>query len=296
MKKVVCPSCHVVQEVEESGEHFVCQECLKTHEVQQGGKIYNILYSQYVQLANNALNITKDFPKAKLNYERLIILDPTNLAAIFGLLEVKISLTKIHESSVNDVISSLELQKEYIFHELNDEFKILGQYISLLRRYEEYFSEAEKLLIKDDTLLNLAAKEKMISLIKDLILIYEYVQNILTAHYPNEEEHLNQIRQSLNAFETLLENTEQKAVLSNDLELPLELLEKKVISNKIKQYRLQFTLSILQFVFALGAIISGIIMFKKYSIDPFPSLISAGVFILLFAIAYVVLRLLKKRS
>ncbi|NLN80802.1 MAG: hypothetical protein GX132_05395, partial [Erysipelotrichia bacterium] len=106
MKKVICPSCQVVQKVEETSERFICQDCLKTHDLQQGIKIYNMLYSQYVQLGNNALNITRDFQKAKINYERLIVLDPTNLAAIFGLLEVKISLTKLDESVVNDVISS----------------------------------------------------------------------------------------------------------------------------------------------------------------------------------------------
>ena len=295
MKKVICPSCQVVQEVEETSERFICQDCLKTHDLQQGIKIYNMLYSQYVQLGNNALNIVRDFQKAKINYERLIVLDPTNLAAIFGLLEVKISLTKLDESVVNDVISSLEAQKGHIFNQANDEFKILSQYTILLKRYEEYFFEAKKLLTKDHKFLNLAAKEKTISLINDLILINEYVQNLFNSHFSDEHSFLEQVSNNLNMLEDLLNTNEQVAIISSDQVLPVAILEKEVISNKIKQYRFQLTLSILQFVFGIGALISFILMSKHAETNPFPSLISAGVFILLIFIIHYGRKIYKKR-
>lgn len=295
MKKVVCPSCHVVQEIDETIDEFVCQDCQKTGLTSQGEKIYNILYSQYSQLGNTSLNITKDFNRAQQNYERLLILDNTNLAAIFGLVEIKISLAKLNESVLGEVISSLETQIEHIFNENNDEFKIMSHYLNILSKYVDYYSEAKKLLTNNDVFINLAAKEKMISLVNDLILLHEYVQKILTTHYPNEEENLKQISDQIVLFENLLNQVEQAPVQSNDLILPTALLEKEVIGNKTKQYKLTFVLNLLQFALALGAIISLIVMSKQYQINPFPGLISAGVFIVLFVVNRFILKYLKKR-
>lgn len=155
MKKIICPQCQKIVDVDKENEIIECKECKKSFSFESGITFTKLYIKRLFKTANQYESNAFSYKEAYECYEEILLFDPNNLDAILGKLlnMIKMSTFKnnyliqfINEFNTYDII--LE-NKTYIRigHFFEEVYKAVYKYYSFNVSLLEMCNEKEKEII-----------------------------------------------------------------------------------------------------------------------------------------------------
>lgn len=293
MRKGVCPNCQKPVDYDEGQTVQTCPSCQKDYLTSQASKLYGLLYSQHASNGNIALNTSMNFDKALGEYEKLLALDEESIDAVFGIALAKISLAKLGEDIIPELIAFLDEKITKIIAK-GDYLPEIARYLLTLGfRYDRYFERASEVLKINNQYLDEAAKARFQVVLKQAITLWEFI--IANLEKTESSDDLSSAQERLTSLREADSGIDAYQVISKGAVKYEEIKENAVFENRVALFKVRIVFMIAQMVFVVGAIIGFSIMMSNYATNPIPGLIVFGVFDVLFLISNIGGRIVKNK-
>ncbi|MFA5481022.1 MAG: hypothetical protein WC282_01370 [Bacilli bacterium] len=295
MKKGVCPYCHKPLDVDEEQQIEKCPYCEKEIYVAQSQKLYGMFYTQYLTNGNIALNASRDYRKALVEYDKLLSLDGGSTEAIFGRALALVSTSLIGESNIRKALDFLKNNEEKIFANTELYSEIAANLILFGKRVDEYLDGACSHLSKDEIFLDqesLACYQKIAS---EAFECWLYIRDVFTRFDLDEsDDERDYMKERISSLKNLNHDLPMAQVSIEGGHF-YERVERQIFDTRVGLYKARIVLGIMQIVFVIGAIIGFAIMMADYQNNPLPGLIVFAVFAFLFIAVNIANRIIKKK-
>jgi hypothetical protein len=294
MSKGVCPYCHktIAINLEENVE--TCSYCQKEYLPRQANKLFGLMYSQYSSNGNIALNISRNYEKALEEYQKLLALDDESIEGIFGLANATLSVAKIDENVVDNIINLLNEKREKMLANTELYQEIAGNLMALATRMDSFLEQSKTLLSNNNNFRDQGAKNRYHQIVISALSLWQYISGVFNDYFRDYSVEINIIKNRINALQQEEIDVNTLNVLSPGDSQYLKLLNSHIFESRIGLFKWRLIVAFLQIVFVIGAIIGFSIMMANYENNPFPGLIVFGSFAFLFIIANIVGRIFKK--
>src|SRR5574344_556232 len=143
MKKILCPLCGEIINVEDDKETIYCPKCFKNLSVEQGQKHLGLFVQKHFNLATSELYEATEYKKAAKDFQKVLDIIPDDFEAAEGLVLSTIMMSTIRSTHIKEAmhelqryqdtlsISSVAIEKSGIFVKRVNEY--LDQYHDVLK-------------------------------------------------------------------------------------------------------------------------------------------------------------------
>lgn len=294
MSKGVCPYCHKTMTINLEENVETCPSCQKEYLPRQANKLFGLMYSQYSSNGNIALNVSRNYEKALEEYQKLLALDDESIDGIFGVANAIISEAKIDEDFVDAIINLLDEKREKMLANTELYQEIAGNFMTLGTRLDCFLEQSKNLLSDHDNFRDQGAKDRYHQIVINALSLWKYISEVFNKYFQDYVDEIDIIKNRIKTLQHEENSVNTLDVLSPGDSQYLKLLNSHVFESRVGLFKWRLIVAVLQIVFVIGAITGFSIMMTNYENNPFPGLIVFGSFALLFIIANIAGRILKK--
>lgn len=178
MKKILCPSCNNIIEVENETEKLYCPHCFKNISFESGRKHLSNYVSRNFELARRMLNEATDYAKARTYYQNVLDIYQDDVEASQGLIVSTILLSTVRTSYIKEATNEILRYKNTLkVNKLTIDNS--QKFIEKIDGYvDEYISTLSKRLSNNRTFYEKEGKELYLHAVKDGIRFKETLLSI----------------------------------------------------------------------------------------------------------------------
>ena len=188
MKKVCCPSCYRVTEIEEDLEVYTCPKCNKEINVTQASRLMELLTQRYANDGFKYLYETHEYEKAVDSYQKYLYVEEDNEDVILYLVLAYIKNSKVRENHFNDIFALLDKNETLLSNFSNEDLKILDMIIETLDLLDDYLARLKKILSKDNLFYDEDSKAVYMTAVNNVIKLSDRYTLYFYGDRPLEDE------------------------------------------------------------------------------------------------------------
>ena len=188
MRKVCCPSCYRVTEIEEDLETYKCPKCEKEVSVTQASRLMELLTQRYANDGFKYLYETHEYEKAVDSYQKYLLVEEDNEDVVLYLVIAYIKASKVRENHFNDIFNLLDKNETLLSNFSNEDLKILDMIIETLDLVDDYLARLKKILSKDNEFYDEDAKAVYTLALSNVIKLVDRYTQYFYADCPLDDE------------------------------------------------------------------------------------------------------------